>query len=409
MNILESIFNAFDSIRTNKLRAFLTLLSIAIGVFAIMGAGSLVSSFNNAITGQLAEMGENTILITQMPSMDMGHNWRKYRNRKPVTYSQVKDFKKNFSMRDNVSCEGVSTGHTVKYLDNTTDPDVLILGTDEVYFYNNGVKISRGRAFTAEDILLNTNIAIIGNDVIVKTFPNIDPIGKKIRIKNQSFYVVGILETKGAVLGQSQDNKVIVPITQFLKYYAWEWEESLRMTIKAQDKTSRESTMDEAIGVMRNVRNDKPWQENTFEITTNEAISEQFASFTSYIEGFGSISGGIALLAACVGIMNIMIVSVKERTREIGVRKAVGAKNRWILYQIIIETITLCQIGGWIGILLGIACSWGLGALAHFEMIFPTAMVIKSIGICTVLGIISGAYPAWRAAKLDPIDALRYE
>jgi len=236
-----------------------------------------------------------------------------------------------------------------------------------------------------------------------------NPIGKRITIKNQNYEVIGMLESKGATLGRSQDNVIYIPISGFLKYYSSEWNESVTITIKAIGKGNRDATIDEAIGSLRVIRNLKPWEENDFEMDTNETITEQFSSFIGFLTYFGFFSGAIALIAAGVGIMNIMLVSVKERTREIGIRKAIGAKRKWILMQFIVETITLCQIGGLAGIIMGVGGGWALGSMAHMTIVFPVNWLIGAVVLCTVLGLLSGAYPAWKAAKLDPIEALRYE
>jgi putative ABC transport system permease protein len=409
MNVFESIMLAFDSVRVNKLRASLTLLSIAIGVFAIVGAGTLVQSINNAVTGEMAALGENMFSIYRIPKIQTGNTWRKYRKRKPINYSQYIDFKNKLTIAKAVSSQSESSGHTVQYAGMATDPNVSLIGTDENHFLITNTNIVEGRPLTTQDIDLNRKVALIGNDVVIKVFPSVSPLGKKIKIGNNQYTVIGILEEKGAILGQSQDNKVIIPISQFLRYYASRWEESLDISVMAYNREALMPTIDEAIGLMRSIRDVQPWQENDFELETNESITEQFASFTGYLSYFGLFSGAIALIAAGVGIMNIMLVSVKERTREIGIRKAVGAKRFWILLQFIIETITLCQIGGFIGIGLGVLGGFMLANTIDITLSFPMDWVIISIVICTVLGVISGSYPAWKAATLDPIDALRYE
>lgn len=409
MNVIESILLAFDSVRVNKLRATLTLLSIAIGVFAIVGAGTLVKSINNAVTSEMAALGENMFSIYRMPKIQTGNTWRKYRKRKPINYSQYEEFKEKMTIAKAVSSSSSSGGHVVHYGNQETDADVSLIGADENYFLVTNTGISQGRPLNIQDIEFNRKVALIGNDIIVKVFPNISPIGKKIKIGNQRYTVIGILEEKGAILGQSQDNNVIIPITQFLKYYAYWWEESLDINVVAYSRDALQPTIDEAIGIMRSIRDVKPWQENNFELETNESISEQFSSLTGYLSYFGLFSGAIALIAAGVGIMNIMLVSVKERTREIGIRKAVGAKRAWILLQFIIETITLCQIGGIIGIGLGILGGTFLATSLGITLTFPIDWIVMSLIICTLLGVVSGSYPAWKAATLDPIDALRYE
>lgn len=282
-------------------------------------------------------------------------------------------------------------------------------GTDDLYFETNNINVASGRAFIEDDITFNRNVVIIGNDIVVQLFSNTEPVGKELIIGKQIYSVIGVLETKGAILGRSQDNIAIIPITQFLKYYSTRWEESLTINVKAQSKDMLLPTIDEAIGILRGIRGDQPWELSSFELETNETISLQFASLTGYLSIFGFTTGIIALIAAGIGIMNIMLVTIKERTREIGLRKAVGAKRRWIMYQFIIETITLCQIGGALGIVLGLVLSSLFGKLLGLTLVIPTDWILYSILICTFLGLIFGAYPAMKASRLDPIEALRYE
>ncbi len=409
MNILESVKLAIDSIRVNKLRTFLTLLSIAIGVFAIIGAGSLVASINSTVEGEIEALGETTFYIFKDPKIKMGNSWRKFARRKPITYTQYQQLKNKLSLVSLASAVSVSSGQTVKFGNNETNPDVNLIGVDEDYFILENRNFSEGRNIVKNDIIANRNVAVIGNDVKVKLFPNINPIGKMITINNQKYEIIGVLEPKGAMFGQSQDHMVLIPITHLLNYFASYWESSVQIALRARSREVFNQAIDEAIGVMRLVRNLKPWEENDFEIETNESIKEQFSGLTKYLQWFGFISGGIALIAAGVGIMNIMLVSVKERTREIGVRKAVGAKRHWIMYQFIIEAITLCQVGGAIGIVVGILAGGAFGLMIGGTFSIPIGWVVFSVIICTLLGVAFGAYPAWKAAKLDPIEALRYE
>ncbi len=410
MDILEAIKQAFDSVRVNKLRAGLTLLSIAIGVFAIIISISLVRSIDNTVDKQLDELGENSFYIYKMPKMVMnGGHWRKYAKRKPITYSNANKIKQQMTLTPYISAFGVSSGNTIRFGNTETNPTVSLIGCDADYFTVNNISIADGRPFSIDEVNFNRKVCLIGNDVTVILFPNMDPIGKKIKIKSQFFTIIGTLTPKGALLGQSQDNNIIIPVSQYLQYYSDEFEESLTIIFKSMSKEVMESTMDEAIGLMRSIRNLKPWEENSFEIETNESIGEQFSSLTGYLSIFGFICGIIAIIAAGVGIMNIMLVTVKERTREIGIRKAIGAKRSSIMLQFIIETITLCQIGGIIGIILGIAVGSIFGSIMGLSFSLPVDWIIISIAICTMLGLIFGAYPASKASKLDPIEALRYE
>ncbi len=410
MNILESIYIALDAVRAHALRSFLTLISIAIGIFAIIGSGTAISSLNTTVSKQLEAMGDATFLIKRTPSVQMGDSWHKYRKRKNITYQQAKEFKRMMTDAETIGISALRSGMTAKNGNLSTNTDVILHGVDDAYFTTNNITLSEGRQFLPEDIASSRPFAIIGNDVVVKLFPyNEDPVGKTIAVKNQHFTVIGVLTAKGSLMGRSQDNEILIPISNLVKYYSDEWEQSVDITIKSASKESLGKTMDEAIGIMRILRNVKPWEDNTFEIETGESLSAQFASFTSYLNFFGLGSGLVALLAAGVGIMNIMLVSVKERTREIGIRKAIGARRSWILSQFLIESVTLCQLGGVVGIGLGFGGGALLSSLLNVEASMPIPWVIFSVVVCTILGIAFGLYPAWRAARLDPIEALRYE
>lgn len=415
MHLSESIAVAFDAVRSQKLRSGLTLLSVAIGVFGIIFSTSVTSMLQEGVTGQLADLGENSFLIQRTPSIQFGNSWRKYLRRKNISYQQAKDFKERMTLTNMIAISNTAPGYTIKAGLESTDPDVSLIGVDDMYFVVNPVDISDGRIFNVQDVALSQNSAIIGNDIVVKLFPDGRAVGRTITIKNQSFTVVGVLKTKGGMLGQSQDNRVLIPISVFVKYYTWEWDASVDISVKAYDKEALPATVDEAIGLMRVLRSVKPHEENNFELDTNEAMSAQFAGFSTAILAVAWISGLGALFAAGIGIMNMMLVSVKERTREIGVRKALGARRKWIVRQFLVEAVVLCQFGGIAGVVGGIGCAWlltvlfSIAGMEGMPFSMPWGATIFSVVACTVIGITFGLYPAARAASLDPIEALRYE
>lgn len=415
MNILESIFIAIDAVRAHKLRSSLTLLSVGIGVFAIIASSGITGTLSKTLSTQLADLGEHSFLIQRTPSMQFGGSWRKYMRRKNITPDIAKDLRDRMMTTQLITVSNTAPGYIIKAGLQSTNPDVSLIGIDELYFDVNAVAISDGRIFNEQDVALGSRVAIIGTDVVNTLFPDRKPLGRRITIKNQEFTVVGILEKKGGILGQSQDNRVLIPLSVFVTYYTWRWDTSVDISIKAISRDALHNSVDEAIGLMRVLRGLKPWEENDFELDTNEALTSQFGSLGSAITAVAWISGLGALLAAGIGIMNMMLVTVKERTREIGVRKALGARKRWIVRQFLIESITLCQLGGLTGVIGGLTVSYLAAMIVRSESMpamtftWPWEAVIFSVATCTAIGIGFGLYPAWRAAQLDPIEALRYE
>jgi len=415
MNIFESIAIALEAVRSQKLRSGLTLLSIGIGVFAIIASTSIMGTLQQAVNGQLADLGENSLLIQRTPSIMFGTNWAKMRRRKNITYDHAKQFRDRMTTTKLISISNTNPGYTIKAGQMSTNPTVSLIGIDDLYFNINVTTIADGRSIIESEVALSRNVAILGQDIVNSLFNGESSVGKTVIIKNQEFDVIGVLEAKGGVIGESQDNRVLIPITVFNKYFTSPWDASVDISVKAESKFQVESTQDEAIGVMRSLRNVKPWEENNFELDRNDALTGQFSGFSTALLVVAWISGLGALVAAGIGIMNMMLVSVRERTREIGVRKALGARKAWIVRQFLIESITLCQLGGLTGMIGGLASSWAVAEILRvnnmpsISFVIPWGTVAFSIAICTFIGICFGLYPAWRAANLDPIEALRYE
>jgi putative ABC transport system permease protein len=414
MHVIESIIMALASVRSHMLRSSLTLLSIGIGVFAIIASSGITGTLTQTLSSQLADLGENSMLIQRTPTLQFGGNWRKYQSRPDLTPEIARGLRQQMTTTQLISVSNTSNGYTVETTADASNPDVAVIGIDDLYFQVNAVSLQQGRSFTEQEVTLGSNVAIIGTDLL-PLFNGTSPLGQRIKIRNQEFIVVGVLERKGGVLGQSQDNRVLLPLSIFIKYYSSRWDTSVDIAIKAYGKDAVSATFEEAVGIMRGLRDLKPWQENDFEIDLNEALAGQFNNLSAAIVVVAWVSGIGALLAAGIGIMNMMLVSVKERTREIGVRKALGAKRRWITRQFLIESITLCQLGGFTGVLGGLAVSYAAtllvrsSALPSLSFVWPLEAIIFSVVACTVIGVGFGFYPAWKAARLDPIEALRYE
>lgn len=407
--IFEGILIAIDSVRSNKLRSSLTILSIAIGIFAISGSTSAIDSLNASVSGQLQKIGEYTFSVTRHPKVNFSVGFRRFTRRKPITYKIAKELQSQLTTTEYVSIENSSTMSIKANTGITSDPDVNVKGINEYYFEVNNFEIEDGRGISIEDIYNKRNVAVVGNDIVTKLFNGVSPIGQIITIRSTQYTIVGILKTKGAVMGQSQDNIVMIPLTVYVEKVSDSPRSSVDLSFKAFSKTELQDVMDETTGILRSIRNVKPGDENDFEIMSNEGISSQFATFTNFISVFGTASGIIALIVAGVGIMNIMLVSVKERTKEIGIRKAVGAKRSTILFQFVVEAVTLCQMGGLLGMIISYSALLLLGSITNIEIIFPIKSLVISIFTCTFIGVVFGFYPAWKASKLDPIEALRYE
>lgn len=407
MYLAESVKMAVQSIGANKLRAGLTLLSISIGVFAIVGVAAAVGALEAKIDDQLSAFGRNSFIIQKNAAVDFGG--RRNRNRKDVTLRQAQEFKRRLTSAQSINLTNQTFGAVLKYNGLSTDPNIIVYGSDEGFTINADYGIAQGRTLDAKDVQLRTDVAVIGDEVAATLFPGESPVGKIMSINSHPYTVIGVFAAKGAVFGQSQDALVVVPITSAAEHFFDEWGTSTSINVRARSVETLDETIGQAVGIMRAIRGVEIGAENDFEIITNESITETFGDFTQYVAIFGLFCGAVSLLAAGIGIMNIMLVSVKERTREIGVRKAVGATSGDILTQFMIEAVTLCQFGAVMGIGLGLLGGMSMGALLGIAPPIPWMWVGVSIGVCTAVGLIFGIYPAWRASRLDPIEALRYE
>ncbi len=398
---------ALSSLKANKLRSLLTMFGITIGVFSVLGVMTALQAVESSIEEGLAELGANTFEITKNPAL-LFRGPRTKSTRPDFTYQEATEFKR--LMKNAPAKIGLETrdrAEKVSFGSIETNPVIDIIGGDQNYITANSYQINYGRNFRNEDLIYARNLAIIGPGVQEKLFPAIDPLNRMITINGNKYRIIGVLKEKGSVFGQSQDDIVLIPITRFLYYYG-----NLRQmsfTVQASSKAVYQDVMDQSIGSMRIVRGLEPGEENNFSLRTNEALIESFNEVSNTVQIGAFIISVIALLTAGIGIMNIMLVSVTERTKEIGVRKSLGAKNSSVLSQFLIEAVILSELGGLIGIVLGVIGGNLFAAQLNSSLIFPWDWAITGLVVCSAIGIGFGLYPAYKASRLNPVEALRFE
>ena len=404
----ESVRMTFDAIRQNKLRSTLTLLGISVGIFSVISVMTAIKTLESSIESGLNVFGTNTFLITKDPAIQFGRN-EKYRNRKNIDLDQYLKLKERAKLPILVSGgDDTDNVRLVTYKDKKTKQTPRIAGGDPGTLRTVNTYIADGRNLTDEDVHLSRSVCIIGADVMDALFPFEDPLGKVIQLQGINFTVVGITERQGQSFGQSQDNYVFLPITTFLQRFRGT-SYSLGITVESESAEVYSETVDEVIGILRTIRKVSPGEENDFEITTNEELMETFGSFTGSIKIFAFSVSVIALIVAGIGIMNIMLVSVTERIKEIGIRKAIGATKKDILTQFLMEAVFLSEFGGIAGIILGVAGGNVVAIVFNIPAVIPLDWAFIGLLVCSVIGIGFGIYPAWRAAQLDPIESLRFE
>lgn len=408
-NILkESFWMAIDAIRQNKLRSMLTLLGISIGVFSVIGVMTAIRTLESSVQSGLNVFAANTFVIQKYPSIQIGRSDKKIRNRKNIDYDQYKKLKERAKLPVLISVSEGSSIRNVKYKNKSLKNYVDLLGGDEGSIRIYKTFISDGRNLAADDVRYARNVCVLGMDVVDRLFPFEDPISKKIQIEGLNYYVVGITERQGEAFGQSQDNYIAIPITNYLQKFSNKWT-TLSINVEAPSEKDYDKTREEAIGIMRTIRKVKAGEDNDFEIETNDEMIETFAGFTGGIKLFALSVSIIALVVAGIGIMNIMLVSVTERIKEIGIRKAIGATKQDILTQFLMEAVFLSEFGGIVGIIMGISGGNLVSFIFNIPAVIPFDWAIIGLFVCSIIGIGFGIYPAWKAAQLDPIESLRFE
>ncbi len=408
--IREGFRMAIEAIRQNKLRSILTLLGISIGVFSVIGVMTAIRTLESSVNSQLDILGTNTFTINKSPAIQIhgpGGD-RKIRQRKNITYAHYEEMKRKAKLPLRVSVLDGTSERNIRYKDKSLKKSAELRGADEWALRSINAYLADGRNFTPDDIRFSRNVTILGPDIVDILFPFEDPLGKVIKIKGIDYTVIGVTERKGQAFGQSQDYFVLIPISLYIQRFSNKWT-SLGIVFEAESADMYEKTMDEAIGLMRVVRKVPVGEENDFSIISNEELMETFAGFTGGIKIFAGSVSVIALLVAGIGIMNIMLVSVTERIKEIGIRKAIGATRRDILTQFLMEAIFLSQFGGVVGVILGIIGGNVVAIVLNVPAVVPMDWAFYGMAVCSLIGIGFGIYPAWRAANLDPIESLRFE
>ena len=405
----ESMRMTVEAIIQNKLRSILTLLGISIGVFSVIGVMTAIRTLETSIESGLNVFGTNTFFIQKTPAIQFGPGSRsKYRNRKNIDYRQYELLKERAKLPILVSVVDSEQERSIRYKDKLVNKTVEISGGDENALRTLNTFVEDGRNLTQDDIQFSRNVCLLGGDVIDKLFPFEDPLGKVIQIKGLNYTVVGTIERKGELFGGSQDNFILIPITNYLQKFS-DNRTSLGITVEAASVEDYDKTQDEVIGIMRTIRKVPPEKENDFEVTSNTELLETFGAFTGGVKIFAFSVSVIALLVAGIGIMNIMLVSVTERIKEIGIRKAIGATRGHILTQFLTEAVFLSQFGGIVGVILGIAAGNLVAVVLNVSAVIPFDWAFYGLLVCSLIGIGFGSYPAWRAANLDPIESLRFE
>jgi len=406
---LAEIFRmALSSLRTNKLRSALTILGVAIGVFSVIGVMTALSVIQGSIESGLSFLGSNIFQFAKYPVINSRDPEEKFANRRNISLDQANEFKRLMGGEANaIAMKVFDGGKTVSY-GNVTLQGRTIVGTNEYFLAANSYAIGYGRNISPDDVELGRPVTVVGAGIRKKLFPNQSPLGKFIKVNSKPYMIIGVLEEKGSSFGNSQDDLVLVPLTKFFSDFGHE-HRTINLAIQSTSQATYNDTLDKAIGAMRTARGLKLGEPNDFEIYSNDTLVTAFAQVADTVRVGAFVVSVIALLAAGIGIMNIMLVSVTERTREIGVRKAIGARRYDIIKQFLIEAVLLSELGGLAGILSGVLGGNGVAIFFDMTMVFPWFWAITGLVVCSVIGIGFGSYPAWKAASLHPIEALRYE
>ncbi len=408
--LFENIKLALESVRINLLRTILTVLIIAFGIMALVGILTSIDAIEYYLTENFALMGSNTFNIkNRTMRIQIGKKMNRQRNFSPISFDEALTFKEEFNFAAHTSVHTFATHiATLKYKSEKTNPNVTVIGTDENYLTTSGYEIAKGRNFTINEVYFGAHVVIIGSELQNKLFKdNVDPVGKIVSIGPGKYRVVGVLEEKGASV-VSSDRNCILPLNNVRQYFSRP-NRSFTINVMTKDPELMDAAIGEATGLFRVIRGTPLGQEDDFEISKSDKLVGMLLDNLKYIRWAAIFIGAITLVGAAIGLMNIMLVSVTERTREIGIRKATGATRRTIRNQFLAESIVIAQIGGLLGIIFGIGIGNILSLVIGSSFIIPWAWILLGVVLCFIVAVLSGIIPATKAAKLDPIESLRYE
>lgn len=401
----EGFSISFEALRANKMRSLLTMTGIVIGIVTVTLMGTAIDGLNRAFFQSISMIGADVLYVERFAWFNKTQaDWLRQRNRRPITLAQVKAVEKQMTLARAIA-PFTATRDAVKYK-NRSSTSVMIIGTSDQFQYTSGSTIYQGRFLSAAEANGGRPVTVLGFQVATNLFPNDTPLGKKIRIGQQNFEVIGVLEKQGNFLGAfSLDNQVIIPVQPFVSQFAAFPDFSIQ--VKAASLEQLDDAMEELRGVMRKVRQVEPAQSDDFAINRQEALMTAFTRVSNVIASVGLFITGLSLFVGGIGIMNIMFVSVAERTKEIGIRKAVGAKRRAILLQFLTEAASICLFSGLVGLAIAFPLTFGVRKFLPAHMSLTVVAVALLVSILT--GVLSGFFPAWRAARMNPVDALRNE
>jgi putative ABC transport system permease protein len=407
----ENIKISLNAIRSNTLRSILTIFIIALGIMALVGILTAIDSISGSISSEFSSMGANTFSIASR-GMRVHVAGKRYRtlNHPFVSMRQAQEFKDRFQFPSVVSISvNASNTSTIKQKSKKTNPNISIYGIDENYLTTAGLEINTGRNFSSHELEAGRAVAIIGFEVAKKIFDkNEDPLDKFISVGGGKYRVVGVLKTKGTGFNGGPDRSVMLPYGNVSTYFSRP-NMDYTISIKPNDPKFLEYAVSEAEGIFRIVRNLKATDESDFNIEKSDSLAQILLDNLKYVTYAATIIGIITLIGAAVGLMNIMLVAVAERTREIGTRKAIGAKSATIKQQFLFEAIMVCQLGGILGVILGILIGNIMSLVFGSPFLIPWIWILLGLGLCFLVGLASGYIPAIKASRLDPIEALRYE